>query len=68
MISIIVPYFKSKHYIDKCVESVFNQNYKNFELIIIDDEHSKGQKKTYLYQKNKKVKLPRPGLKWCGNC
>lgn len=61
MISIIVPYFKSKHYIDKCVESVFNQNYKNFELIIIDDEHSKESKKklTYIKKKNKKVKLLR---------
>ena len=52
MISIIVPYFKSKHYIDKCV-SVFNQNYKNFELIIIDDEHSKESKKLIYIKKQK---------------
>lgn len=37
MISIIIPIYNSEKYIDKCVKSVLNQTYKDFELLIIDD-------------------------------
>lgn len=37
VISIIVPYFNSETYISKCVESILNQTFKDFELILIDD-------------------------------
>ena len=38
MISIIIPVYKSSKYIKKCIQSVLNNTYKNFEIIIIDDE------------------------------
>lgn len=59
MISIIIPYFKSKEFIDKCIESVFNQNFKDFEIIIIDDEQSDESKKKLsdIKRKNKKIKF-----------
>ena len=35
--SIIVPVYKTEQYIEKCVTSILNQTYKDFELILIDD-------------------------------
>lgn len=37
MISIVVTSYNLEKYIVKCLESIVNQNYKDFELLIIDD-------------------------------
>ena len=37
MVSVIVPVYKVERYLDKCVESILNQTYKNLEIILIDD-------------------------------
>lgn len=37
LISIILPVYNRQDYLTECVESVFNQSYQNFELILIDD-------------------------------
>ncbi|GEO64384.1 glycosyltransferase family 2 protein [Companilactobacillus nantensis] len=37
LISVIVPCYNSEKYIDRCINSLIHQSYKNFELIIIDD-------------------------------
>lgn len=37
LISIIVPIYKVEAYLDKCVESIVNQTYKNLEIILVDD-------------------------------
>lgn len=36
-ISIIVPVYNIEKYIEKSVESLVNQTYKNIEIILIDD-------------------------------
>lgn len=36
-VSIIIPNYNCEKYITECLESVYNQKYKNFEVIIIDD-------------------------------
>ena len=35
--SIIIPAYNCENYISKCLESIFNQSYKNFEVIVVDD-------------------------------
>lgn len=37
LISIITPVYNSEKYINKCVESILNQTYSNFELLLVDD-------------------------------
>lgn len=36
-ISVLMVNFNHEKYIDKAIESVINQTYKNWELIVIDD-------------------------------
>ena len=37
LVSIIVPVYNSEQYINRCLNSLINQTYKNIEIIIIDD-------------------------------
>ena len=37
MISVVVPVYNVEKYIVKCLESIANQDYKDFELLIIND-------------------------------
>ncbi len=37
MISIIVPIHNVAQYLDKCIESIIHQTYKNIEIILVDD-------------------------------
>lgn len=37
LISVIVPIYKAESYLDKCIESIVNQTYKNIEVILVDD-------------------------------
>lgn len=36
-ISVIIPVYGVEKYLDRCVESVVNQTYKNLEIILVDD-------------------------------
>ena len=37
LISIIVPIYNVEKYLEKCIESLLNQTYKNIEILLIDD-------------------------------
>jgi len=38
--SIVIPTHNRAYIIEKCLDSIFNQTYKNFELIVVDDHSS----------------------------
>ena len=37
LISVIIPVYNVEQYLNRCVDSVINQTYKNLEIILIDD-------------------------------
>ena len=37
LISVIVPVYNVKNYLEKCLDSIINQTYKNLEIILIND-------------------------------
>lgn len=70
LISVIIPTFNRANLLNKAIQSVLNQNFENWELIIVDDgseDHTKKLVKSYLsdkrisyyFQKNKGVSAAR---------
>lgn len=44
MVSLIIPMYNAEKFIKKCLDSVINQTYQNYEIIIVNDgstDHSK---------------------------
>ena len=37
MVSVVVPVYNVERYVDKCVDSIVNQTYKNIQIILVDD-------------------------------
>lgn len=37
MVSVIVPIYNGEKYLGKCLDSIINQNYRNIEIILIND-------------------------------
>ena len=42
LVSVIVPVYNSKMYLEACLDSIVNQSYKNLEIILIDDGSTDG--------------------------
>ncbi|MBD1156590.1 glycosyltransferase family 2 protein [Pelagibacterales bacterium SAG-MED20] len=59
LVSIIIPYYKKKLFFKKTIDSIKNQTYKNFEIILIYDDSNRSDlifvKKTLKKIKNKNI-------------
>lgn len=63
LVSFVIPTYKRDEYLFECVDSILEQNYKNIEIIIIDDyvesslepkiKKKYGKYKNIIYRKNK---------------
>ena len=42
LISIIIPIYNTKKYLEKCIESILDQTYPFWELILVDDGSTDG--------------------------
>lgn len=42
LVSIIIPVYNAKAHLEACVQSILDQSYKHFELLLIDDGSSDG--------------------------
>lgn len=37
VVSVVVPIYKTEKYLDRCIESIVDQSYRNLEIILVDD-------------------------------
>ena len=68
LVSVVIPTFNRAHVLEKCIDSVLNQSYTNFEIILVDDGSTDNTKNviarykdriTVIYQKNSGVSKAR---------
>ena len=58
-VSVIIPTQDKKDYLEKCVNAIFKSSYKNFEIIIVNNQSKEPDTLNYLRQlsKNEKIKI-----------
>lgn len=42
LLSVIIPVYNVKPYLEKCVESIVDQTYHNLQIILVDDGSTDG--------------------------
>ena len=57
MVSIIIPVYNGKQYIDNALECCINQTYDNIEILVIDDGSTDGIEISEKYKNNIKIKF-----------
>ena len=69
MFSVVIPYYKKRKYIERCIDSVLLQSFTDFEIILVDDgsqddisvlcKHKYGNKVVVITQTNQGVSVAR---------
>lgn len=76
-ISVLVPTYNRARYISQCIESVLDQSFKDFEIIVVDDGSTDNTKEilrsfgrhiSYFYQENKGIPSARNSCVEKSNC
>ncbi len=65
-VSVLIANYNNSIYLDRCINSVLNQSYKNIEIIFVDDKSSDDSiqvVKKYL-KKIKIIKIKKKKKKW----
>lgn len=65
LISVIIPTYNHAHFLDRALGSVFNQTYKNWEIIIVDNhstDHTDDVVKAFLDQRIRLLKIHNNGI------
>ncbi|KRM84214.1 hypothetical protein FC35_GL000469 [Limosilactobacillus coleohominis DSM 14060] len=59
LISVIIPVYNVRNYLNKCLESVLQQTYKNLEIILVDDGSTDGSENIVeeYSQKDSRIKV-----------
>lgn len=59
LVSIVVPVYNVKKYLDECMESIVNQTYRDIEIILVDDGSTdgSGEKCEEWGQKDSRIKV-----------
>jgi len=78
-VSVIIPAYNQGHYLEECIQSVLEQTYQDFEIIIVDDGSSDNTREIstsfsdprvhYIYQENRGLSGARnTGIKKAKGC
>lgn len=51
LISVIVPVYNAEKYLDRCIQSIINQKYKELEIILVDDGSKDRSLETHMKKK-----------------
>lgn len=62
-VSVIVPVYNVRKYLDKCLKSLVNQTLKNIEIIIIDDGSTDGSTEIAQYYSCRRYAIIRRGYR-----
>lgn len=56
-ISVIIPVYNGEKYIENCIQSVLNQGYDNFEILVVNDGSRDNTLSVLQYIKDERVKI-----------
>lgn len=61
MVTVIIPTYKRAKYIERAIQSVLNQTYQDFEIIVVDDNDANTEDRKHMeqimkkYEENRKI-------------
>ena len=67
-ISVIVPVYQAEKFVEKCVESVKNQTFSDWELLLVDDGCTDGRRCRGHEERVAPVRLQRAVQQLQGGC